>query len=93
MKCPACWAEKAYRRTEEGTWAWVLRCLLFVPMRCRHCYHKFYIHRLFAFGKVIEPPAKPRPAPPPEKPSVAARHMMENARSTPPSASGLRRSA
>ncbi len=93
MKCPACWAEKAYRRTDEGSWAGILRYLLFVPMRCRHCYHKFYIHRMFAFGKVIEPPAKLRPAPPPEALSFAARHVIENSAETSEQTTVRRRSA
>jgi hypothetical protein len=75
MKCPECWAEKAYRRNEKGPWAGLLRCLLFVPMRCRHCYHKFWVHRLLALGQVIEPPAKPQAAAPPEKSSVAAKFV------------------
>jgi hypothetical protein len=77
MKCPECWAEKAYRRNEKGPWAGVLRCLLFIPMRCRHCYHKFWVHRLFAFGQVIEAPAKPQLATPPEKSTVAAQFIAQ----------------
>lgn len=86
MKCPACWAEKAYRRNEDGAWATVLRRLLFIPMRCRHCYHKFWVHRLLTMGQVIEAPAKKQAAPPPEKPSVAAQHVSQRAEDpqTPP---------
>jgi hypothetical protein len=89
MKCPACWAEKAYRRKEDGAWGLVLRWLAFVPMRCRHCYHKFWVHRVQTIGKVIEAPAKPQAAAPLEKPSVAAQFLSQKAdqnagKSTPP---------
>jgi hypothetical protein len=77
MKCPACWAEKAYRRNEEGALPLLLRCLFFVPMRCRHCYHKFWVHRLSAWGAVIEPPPKPAPTGPVKKSSVAALHLSQ----------------
>lgn len=79
MKCPACWAEKAYRRTEEGQglWAKVLWALGFVPMRCRHCYHKFWTHRLLVLGQVLDAPAKQKSAPAPEKSSVAAEFVSQ----------------
>ena len=77
MKCPECWAEKAYRRNEKGPWAGLLRCLLFVPLRCRHCYHKFWVHRLLTLGQVLEAPAKAHAAASPEKSSVAARFVTQ----------------
>lgn len=56
MKCPQCWAEKAYQR-RVSDWKWtVLRWFLFVPMQCHHCYHKFSIFRLTAWGKKIDAP-------------------------------------
>jgi hypothetical protein len=48
-------------------------------MRCRHCYHKFWVHRLLVLGQVVEPPAKPRSVPAPEKPSVAAQFLAQQA--------------
>jgi hypothetical protein len=81
MKCPACWAEKAYRRNEEGARALLLKCLWFVPMRCRHCYHKFWVHRAFAYGAVIDPPAKPLAATPVQRSSVAVQHLSRQASS------------
>ena len=60
MKCPACWAEKAYVRRSKGWLDWALRVLLILPMRCHHCYHRFYTFRLLAWGQRIEPPP-PRP--------------------------------
>jgi hypothetical protein len=81
MKCPECWAEKAYRRNESGPWAGLLRGLLFIPMRCRHCYHKFWVHRLLALGQVIEAPAKPQPSSSPEKSKVATQFLAQQAES------------
>jgi hypothetical protein len=79
MKCPECWAEKAYRRNENGPWAGLLRCLLFIPMRCRHCYYKFWVHRLLTLGQVIEAPAKSQPSSTPEKSKVAAEFVAQQA--------------
>jgi hypothetical protein len=55
--------------------------LLLVPMRCRHCYHKFWVHRLFVLGQVIEAPAKPQTSAPREKSSVAARYVAQQGES------------
>jgi hypothetical protein len=60
-------------------------------MRCRHCYHKFWVHRLSTWGQVIEPPAKPQPAAPPEKSSVAAKFIAEQTEGD--GAKGVRRRA
>ena len=56
MKCPACWAEKAFVRQVDGWKGAVLRCLLVVPMKCHHCYHDFYIPWIMTIGKQITPP-------------------------------------
>lgn len=56
MKCPACWTEKAYRRQSTGWKAKVLAAALLLPMKCHHCYHRFYAFRLFAIGKRLHPP-------------------------------------
>lgn len=42
MKCPKCWTEKVHRhqRTDwRNPW---LACLSIVPVKCHHCYYKFY---------------------------------------------------
>ncbi|KKK82337.1 hypothetical protein LCGC14_2804420, partial [marine sediment metagenome] len=57
MKCPACWTEKAYRRQVKGRKGTILRCLLIVPMRCRHCYHEFCVPWILTIGKKTTPPA------------------------------------
>jgi len=56
MKCPMCWSPKAYARRVEGLKGTLLSCLLIVPMKCHHCFHKFYVFRLFTLGKSISPP-------------------------------------
>ena len=56
MKCPACWTEKAYRRQTTGWKAKLLASALLLPMKCHHCYHRFYAFRLFAIGKRVHPP-------------------------------------
>ena len=56
MKCPACWAEKAYRRPVKSFKDKLLLWLLFVPMMCHHCYHKFTAFRPMTLGKRIDPP-------------------------------------
>ena len=56
MKCPACWTEKAYRRQCSGWKGKLLAAALLLPMKCHHCYHRFYAFRLFAIGKRLHPP-------------------------------------
>ncbi len=56
MKCPACWAERAYIR-EASSWRdTLLSILLIVPMRCHHCYHSFYVPWFATIGKRLTPP-------------------------------------
>ena len=43
MKCPRCWAPKAYVRQVTPGKRLLLSCLLLVPLKCRHCYHKFVV--------------------------------------------------
>ena len=54
----------------------LLTCLLLVPMKCRHCYHKFTVFWLFTIGKQIHGPPVLRIAPISRDagPTVAARH-------------------
>ena len=59
MKCPKCWAEKAYVRKVKGFQGFLLSCALLVPMKCLHCYHKFVVSWFFAIGEQINPPKPP----------------------------------
>jgi hypothetical protein len=56
MKCPACWAEKAYHRRVKGWKGVLLKCLSLVPMQCHHCFHKFTVPWLMTIGKPVTPP-------------------------------------
>ena len=51
MKCPYCWAEKAYVRKAKGWKDALLYCLLLRPMRCHHCYHRFVVPWFSTLGK------------------------------------------
>jgi len=57
MKCPRCWAEKAYLREVKGWKGILMRCLALRPMRCRHCYHRFTVTWFRTLGKQVLPPA------------------------------------
>ena len=57
MKCPKCWADKAYRREVSGFKGRLLKFLFIVSLRCHHCYHKFHVPWLSTIGKKIQPPA------------------------------------
>lgn len=56
MKCPRCWADKAYLHVSRGWWETVLGWLAFRPMKCTHCYHRFMVHWIFTIGKRVVPP-------------------------------------
>ncbi len=56
MKCPRCWADKAYLHTYHGWREMILGCLAFRPMKCTHCYHRFMVHWVFTIGEQIVPP-------------------------------------
>ena len=56
MKCPRCWAEKAYMRKATGFQGLLLSCALLVPMKCHHCYHKFVLSWFFTIREQIDPP-------------------------------------
>ena len=58
MKCPTCWAEKAFRRPIRTFTDRLLQCLTLVPMRCHHCYHRFRVSRLLTLGQLTDPPPK-----------------------------------
>ena len=56
MKCPKCWAEKAYVHETKGLRGFLHRLALLAPMKCHHCYHKFVVSRLLIIGEQIHPP-------------------------------------
>jgi len=58
IKCPQCWAEKAYVRRVEGWRGWMLTLLLLRPLKCHHCYFKFVVPWLSTIGKQIHPPSR-----------------------------------
>jgi hypothetical protein len=55
VKCPACWAEKAYVREVNGLRGALLASMLIVPMRCQHCYHEFHVSWFATIGKQLTP--------------------------------------
>ena len=71
MKCPACWAEKAYRRRTKRLTDALLGYMM-VPMKCYHCYHEFHVPTILTLGKQITPPARPATASRPNTLSYAA---------------------
>lgn len=58
MKCPVCWSEKAYQRRTLELKDQVLSMFFMVPMRCHHCFHRFYISRLRAISEDIAAPER-----------------------------------
>ena len=75
MKCPRCWANKAYLYPVPGWKKVLLACLLVRPLKCRHCYHKFWVPLLFTIGKQVTPPRlRARAVRPATGASYAARH-------------------
>lgn len=57
MKCPKCWAYEAYTHHARGGWKeLLLSCLLLIPMKCQHCFHKFYAFWPFTLGQQMAPP-------------------------------------
>ena len=71
MKCPACWADKAYVRQVTPVRHAILSCLFLVPLRCHHCYHKFTVPRLLTIGKRLIPPVLKAPQHTPSYPGIA----------------------
>lgn len=51
MKCPHCWAQKAYVRKAKGWKDALLYCFLLRPMRCHHCYRRFVVPWSSTLGK------------------------------------------
>ena len=59
MKCPRCWAEKAYIRQAKGWREAALGWLALIPMRCHHCYHEFVVSWFVTIGKQVNAPHPP----------------------------------
>ena len=72
MKCPQCWSEKAYLQPVAGWRRNILSMLLFVPLKCHHCYHTFTVTWFSTLGQTLEPPPPPPPPVQSQKPSRAA---------------------
>ncbi len=79
MKCRACWAEKAYVRQARGWREIALTWLGLVPLKCQHCYHRFWTPRPLTIGKQLVPP--PRKTAPAREPAAQAypQHCGESA--------------
>ena len=88
MKCPRCWAEKAYVRIVHGWKGVLLKCLLIRPMKCHHCYHKFAVPWVLTIGRrLTPPPLRIAPHTRQSGPSYAARRQtdaLDAARGRPP---------
>ena len=75
MKCPACWAEKAYLHKVPVWKRLLLACVLLVPMKCHHCYRKYHVLWFTTLGeKTIPPPPVPTPDLRANRLSHAAQH-------------------
>ena len=76
MKCPACWAEKAYRRKAKSKMDRVLAAFRIVmPMKCHHCYHLFNVFWLRTFGQQTQEPSEKTVAQTNLRLSYAAEHL------------------
>ena len=75
MKCPACWAEKAYKRKTTGIQRIVYACSFLTPLKCHHCYHKFVIPRFLTIGKKVIAPVQISESPFLGKSSYAAKFV------------------
>ena len=85
MKCPKCWAEKAYVRQVDGWKGLLTAWLLLVPLKCHHCFHTFVVSRFSTFGKqtkrlTMRSSVVRRSA----GPSCAARHYWASLQNTQP---------
>jgi len=56
MRCPVCWADKAYLRPVPAWQRALLRCVLLLPLKCQHCYHTFLAFWPLCLGKRLRPP-------------------------------------
>lgn len=75
MKCPRCWADKAYLYQVPRWKRVLLACLLLLPMKCHHCYHKFNVLVFSAIGRQVKRrPAQATPTILPIRRSHASQH-------------------
>jgi hypothetical protein len=56
MKCRSCWSDKAYLREEQGIKDTLMAYLGGVPLKCHHCYHKFWVPFFMTWGQRMHPP-------------------------------------
>ena len=75
MKCPACWAEKAYKRKTKGFQRVLYTCFLLTPLKCHHCYHKFVVPQFLTIGKKVFAPVQVRGSGLSKKESYAAKYL------------------
>ena len=76
VKCPVCWAEKAYRREAKSKMVRMLAALRIVmPMKCHHCYHLFYVHWLRTLGQQTQQPLEKNSVQSNLRLSYAAEHL------------------
>lgn len=62
MKCRSCWTDKAYLREEQNIKESLLTYLGCVPLKCHHCYDKFWVPFYMTWGQRLHPPKLIRPA-------------------------------
>lgn len=54
MKCPNCWSPKLKAGEVGFVHKFLAACLLMVPLKCRHCFHRFHSPLLTYLWKGIE---------------------------------------
>lgn len=77
MKCRACWAEKAYRRKLSGWRDRLLACCGLVPLKCQHCFTKFWTPWILTLGRRLDPPATGLAQSPPSAAAQVPRRRAE----------------
>ena len=81
VKCPVCWAEKAYRREAKSKMVRMLAAFRIVmPMKCHHCYHLFNVHWLRTLGQQTQQPLEKTSVQTHLRLSYAAEHLQSKHR-------------
>lgn len=76
MKCPVCWAEKAYRHEAKSKMVRMLAAFRIVmPMKCHHCYHFFSVPWLRTLGQQMQQPLEKTSVQTNLRLSYAAEHL------------------